>query len=111
MACVESAYVRRRLTLFFDDEMRVHRAPGVGFFPSRLDTCIENDRRNPRLSAWQYCSNTWGEDGRKGDLVEVPHWEDLENAVGVVPKIRVGEKAQLPCTDDGDDVVSRGENC
>ncbi len=50
MACVESAYVRRRLTYFSMTKCVVHRAPGAGFFSFRLDTCIGNDRRNPRQS-------------------------------------------------------------
>ena len=36
----------------------------------------------------------------------VPHLEDLiKQLLSVVPEVRVVEKAQITCTDDGDDVV------
>lgn len=89
MACVESAYVRRPLTYF-----SMTKCVFIGLLAFLRQTKPETE-----------LGSTWG---------GAPWWfhtcEDLRDGFQSYQRFGWLEKAQVTCTDDGDDVVfSRGE--
>ncbi len=70
MACVESAYVRRRLTYFSMTKCVVHRAPGAGFFLFPFGHLYRKRQTKPETELGSIAVVLGG---------GVPHLEDLKN--------------------------------